>query len=239
MYSYDFRVGFSQADVDQRMTVTAMVDEFQDVSCFHSDELGVGFNYLRPQGLVWLISYWELEIIKTPMYFDKLTVGTYPYDFKGFFGYRNFYLKDEQGDYCVKADSLWIFMDVASQSPRKILPKMAEAYKCKDKLDMEYHKRHIVVPADIQAETTDAEPIEVAKYHLDFNGHVNNGQYVKMAVGLLPREITTKRLRVEYRKQAFLGDVIYPHIVHYDDKYMIALNDAEGTAYCNVEVTYA
>ena len=51
----------------------------------------------------------------------------------------------------------------------------------------------------------------VQESQLDTNHHVNNGQYVRMAMNQieLPK---VSELRVEYKKQALLGDMIVPFI---------------------------
>ena len=48
------------------------------------------------------------------------------------------------------------------------------------------------------------------KHHLDTNHHVNNCQYVQMALEVLPRDILVSQVRVDYKKSAVLGDKIFP-----------------------------
>ena len=97
---------------------------------------------------------------------------------------------------------------------------------------MEYAGRHITVAEGGRRE----EPILIRKHHLDTNHHVNNGQYVNMALELLPQEKQVKELRVEYKKQAFLGDILYPYVVQEGDKYGISFRTEAGAVYANVEV---
>ena len=60
-------------------------------------------------------------------------------------------------------------------------------------------------------DTLDAlDPITVLRYQIDTNEHVNNSQYVQMALELLPRDIEHARVRVDYKHAAVLGDTIYP-----------------------------
>ena len=54
-------------------------------------------------------------------------------------------------------------------------------------------------------------PVKVRKYHIDTNHHVNNCQYVQMAVELLEEngvETDFQSLRVEYKKSAVYGDIL-------------------------------
>ena len=53
-------------------------------------------------------------------------------------------------------------------------------------------------------------PFPVRKYHIDTNEHVNNCQYVQMALEVLPRDILVSQVRVDYKKSAVLGDKIFP-----------------------------
>jgi len=236
MYEYNTRVGFSQTDVNHRMNLTAIIDAFQDCSCFHSEDLGVGFYYLQPKDMAWIINYWEVEFDRIPVYGDRLTVGTFPYLFKSFLGHRNFYLKDEKGNMIVRANSLWTLMDWKNMRPARPDEKIINAYDLGDKLDMEYNSRKIAFPENCKQE--EKESVLIQKYHLDSNEHVNNGQYIKIAMETVPQETNYKRLRVEYRNQAHLGDTIYPLVYNMEDGYVIALNDSEGQAYSVIELRF-
>lgn len=236
MYTYDMRVGFSHSDVNHRMTIPAIIDAYQDASCFHSEDLGVGFFYLEPKQLVWVINYWDVEFIRMPEYPEKITVGTFPYDFKGFLGSRNFFLKDEKGEFISKANSLWVLMDWENMRPAKVPPEVKDAYVLEPKLDMDYQPRKIVIPEG--ATKSDQVSITIGEHHLDANGHVNNGQYIKIAMGFVPQNLNYKRLRVEYRNQAHLGDVIYPVVYRTDSSYTVSLDNEEGVAYSVIELCY-
>ena len=96
-----------------------------------------------------------------------------------------------------------------------------------EKLDMEYAPRRIKIPEDYQ----EAEPVVVARHHIDTNHHVNNAQYVEIARELLPEEIQIREIRVEYQKSAVLGDVIYPRISKDGETTTIALCNQEGAPY--------
>ena len=57
MYEYKKRIGFSECDTDRRLSVTALIDAFQDCSTFQSEDSGVGFDVLQKENLVWVINY--------------------------------------------------------------------------------------------------------------------------------------------------------------------------------------
>ena len=47
MYSFDSRVRYSEVDDQGKLTFTSMIDYFQDCSSFHSEDVGVGIDYLK------------------------------------------------------------------------------------------------------------------------------------------------------------------------------------------------
>ena len=56
------------------------------------------------------------------------------------------------------------------------------------------------------------EPIKVLRADIDYNKHMNNANYVRMAMELLPEDFVVSGLRVEYRVAAKLGDCLTPTI---------------------------
>ena len=71
------------------------------------------------------------------------------------------------------------------------------------------------------------------------SNHVNNGQYVRMAMDCIPKEFRIKQLRVEYKNQAMLEDIVCPVVAVSEDSamYTVSLNDEEGKPYSIVEMT--
>jgi acyl-ACP thioesterase len=231
MYTFDGRIRFSEVDSEGRLTLSALINYFQDCSTFQSEDLGIGVNYLKEQHRVWVLSSWQIVVERYPKLCENIITGTKPYDFKGFFGYRNFSMTDREGGYYAKASSLWTFLDTDTWKPVMPSQIIHDKYALEDRLDMEYAPRKIAVPSD----GINYEPITVRKHNIDTNHHVNNGQYVDMAMEMLPENFVVGQMRAEYKKQAFLDDVLYPYVVGEENKYIISLNDAQGKPYVVVE----
>ncbi|MGN1171843.1 MAG: acyl-[acyl-carrier-protein] thioesterase, partial [Lachnospiraceae bacterium] len=108
-----------------------------------------------------------------------------------------------------------------------------EKYVLGLKLDMEYAPRKILIPENGVAQ----DSFTVQRQHLDSNHHVNNAQYVKMAVPYLPEDFRTGQLRVEYKSQAHLNDVICPMVAVNGTVHTVWLNSPEGMTYAVLEFT--
>lgn len=231
MYTFDSRIRYSETDSKGNLSLEGLLDYFQDCSTFHSEDLGVGLEYLKTENLVWVLSSWQIVTESYPKLCDRVTVGTFPCEFKGCFGSRNFFMKDEGGNFLAKANTLWTLLDTQTMRPSKPTPLMLEKYVLEEKLDMEYAPRKIAIPE----EGTEGEPIEVRPQHLDTNHHVNNGQYVRMAMDFLPDGFGIGQMRAEYKKQAHLKDILYPFVAMQEKVCVVSLRGEDGSAYVNVE----
>ena len=96
---------------------------------------------------------------------------------------------------------------------------------------MEYASRKIILPETFAGE----EAFPVQKHHLDTNHHVNNCQYIQMAMDYLPVDFKIRQMRAEYKQQARLHDTICPEKAVDGDKIVIKLNDTEAEPYAVVE----
>lgn len=231
MYTFESRIRYSETDQNGRLTLSALINYFQDCSTFHSEDAGLGIEYLRDRKLVWVLSSWQIVAERYPLLGEKVTVGTQPYDMKGFLGYRNFWMTDAEGRYLAKANSLWSLLNTETARPSQVTQEMVEGYGMGSRLEMDYAPRKIVVPQG----GTFREPIVVNSHHLDTNHHVNNQKFVDMAMDLLPDGQAVGQLRAEYKKQAFLNDVLKPYVAEAEGKTVVSLTDEAGQPYMIAE----
>lgn len=231
MYSFESRIRYSECDSECKLRLESLLDYFQDASTFQSEELGAGFAYLAPRNLVWVLASWHIDIKRYPKLGEKVIVGTHPHDFKGFLGSRNFCMMTEQGEMLAKANTLWTLLNFDTMKPTMAPKELTDKYEIEPPLEMENVGRKIQYNDVMER----LEPIIVRKQHLDSNYHVNNAQYVSMAVDCLPEGFVIGRLRVEYKKQAHLGDVLIPYVAKQDERFIVSLRDEEQSVYVNAE----
>ena len=67
---------------------------------------------------------------------EEITVSTWPYAFKSFYGYRNFTIEDEKGEVVAYANSVWIFLDTDSGRPKRVSEEMLKAYVFEEQYPM-------------------------------------------------------------------------------------------------------
>ena len=153
---------------------------------------------------------------------------------RGIFGYRNFTIQDESGEYLVRAESVWFYVDTDTGAPIKAPEEETAPYgSLEERLDMPEKPGKIRIPDMGEA----CDPVTVMPHHLDTNHHVNNAQYVEMARECLPEDFRIFRICAEYRKAAKLGDVIFPLAAKTGDGYVVSLKSEAGEAYANIMLT--
>ena len=233
MYSIESRIRYSETDSNEELTLPAVLDYFQDVAIFHSEDIGAGGRALAADGQAWVISAWQIEIVRLPKYAERVTISTKPYEFRRFVGNRNCMISDMDGNILVKANSIWVFMDMINLRPVNVPEKVRERFRLEERLEMDYKLRHIAIPEE-GGELL--KPIVVEKQHLDSLGHVNNGQFVKLSLGVSGRTEKAKNIRVEYKTQAHLGDLLIPVRYSLPDREIIVLKTAEDGIYTILEL---
>ena len=231
MFCFESRIRYSECDASCKLSPEALLNYFQDCSTFQSETIGAGFDYLVPRNLVWVLASWQIVIHRMPSLMEEVVIGTLPYDFKAFMGFRNFFMKTKDGEMLATANSLWTLLNFNTMKPANPSAEHLTKYPVEPKLDMAYAGRKITVGAGGAVQ----EPVIIRKQHLDSNNHVNNGQYINIASDYLPEGFEVHQIRAEYKKQAHLHDVFLPYVVTEEDKVTVSLQDENGAVYMNAE----
>ena len=239
MYTFSSRIRYSEIDADGFLRITAMIDYLQDCSTFHSEEVGYGAFRLFSEGYAWVVNAWQIEINRLPRLGDNVILGTIPYEIRGSMGLRNFFMDTAEGERLVTANSVWSYLNLTKGVMERVPQEMKDAFGTEEKLEMNYLSRKLPFPTEGTIE--DAAPIEIRRENLDTNRHVNNGQFIRLALDAAFDPLPPiRRIRAEYKKQAHLGDVLYPRIHRAagpEETVTIALPDANGDLCCTVEAT--
>ena len=236
-YSFSGRVRYSEIGENGLLTLPGILNYFQDCSTFQSEEVGLGIDILKEWKRIWVLSAWQVVVDRYPYMGERIKTSTWAYGFRGFMGFRNFTMETEGGERLAYANTFWTYIDAENGLPVRLEAKDTDAYRGKDgkmesKLDMEYAPRKIVLPEDYEQQDSFA----VQKHHLDTNHHVNNCQYVQMALEVLPEETRVRQIRVEYKKSAVLGDVIFPKVAREENRIVTELCDENGKPYAVIEI---
>ena len=233
-YSFDSCVRFSEVGEDQKLTLGSVINYFQDCSTFQSESLGAGVEFLRKQHRVWVLSSWQVVIERYPALCEKIRITTWAYGFKRFLGNRNFTMEDEAGNVVAYANSIWTYLNTETGLPVAVSKEQVDAYGLEEKFSMEYAPRKIAVPEG----GMEYELFPVRSHNLDTNHHVNNEEYVNMAMEYLDESWHVTQVRAEYKKPAYLHDTLIPVIYEQGNRMQVQLTNEQHETLCIVEFTH-
>lgn len=233
MYSFSSRVRYSELDLDGKLSIKALINYFQDCSTFESQSLGLGIDYMKNKKIAWWIYAWNIDIISLPLLGDEIIISTSAYSFKGAFAYRNFSIQDVNKNYLVKANSKWFMYDLGKRQPIKAEACQVSPYITKTESfcmsPFQRLPRHLENGRYLKA-------VEVSKYHLDTNKHMNNAVYAELATNCVD-DIKFSNISIWYKRMALYKDIIYPYIAEDADKLIVELNDKNNKIFAYVSMT--
>jgi acyl-ACP thioesterase len=227
MYSLKYKVTTSTCDSEGKLKLYSALQMMQDCSEMWIDSEPTVKDYFAREGMAQLLASRQVEVIRVPSYKEELTVTTSVYGMKPMFGFRNTFIYDADGKPCYRTWSMGAFVDKQSGKLKKVDEPTIASMNMEQQLEMNYKDRRIILP---KTEGRVAEPIKVLRADIDYNKHLNNANYVRMAMELLPEGFMISGLRVEYRLAAKMGDCLIPTIYKHDDAIIVSLSIGEDVS---------
>lgn len=165
-------------------------------------------EFFEKSGMTQLLASRQVEIVRVPKFKERLKTVTSVFEVKPMFGFRNTFIYDANGDICYKTWSMGAFVDRSTGKLQRIPAEVLSAINIEAKKDMSYADRRIVLPKGIDYK--EQAPVAVTKNDIDYNGHMNNANYIRIAVEYLPEGFRYNNVRVEFKRPARLGEQIIP-----------------------------
>ena len=230
MYSLNYKVTTSTCDSQGRLKLYSALQMMQDCSEMWIDSEPAVKEYFERHNMTQLLASRQVEVLRVPQYKESLTVTTTVYGIKPMFGFRNTFIFDAEGLPCYRTWSMGAFVDKTTGKLARMDQTSMDSLTMTPQQEMNYKDRRIILPKD---GATTLEPIRVLRADIDYNRHLNNANYIRMAMELLPEDFEVRGLRVEYRVPARLGDLLSPTLFVIDDDTIIVSLD-RGEEVCAI-----
>ena len=227
MYNLKYNVTTSCCDSEGRLKLYSALQMMQDCSEMWIDSVPMVKQYFAEQNMAQLLATRQVEVVRVPEFKEELTVTTSVYEVKPMFGFRNTFIYDAEGSPCYKTWSMGAFVDKAAGKLKRVDDTTIASMALESRLEMNYKDRRIILPKE-GGEVL--EPVRVLRADIDYNRHMNNANYVRVAMELLSEGFEVKGLRVEYRVAAKFGDVLVPTLYRIDGGLIVALSVGNETS---------
>lgn len=202
-----FIVKASDCRPDGGIKISALLQYIQEAAACHAEQLGFGFADMGRRNIFWVLSNLRLEIVREPRWLDGLAIRTWPSGYTRVVATREFVGTAADGGELFRAGSEWMVLDRSSGRPQNLT-----------RLDLHMPA---TAPRALSAPLERLKAVEgyasagvlrVPFSALDFNGHVNNTEYVRWATDGLHQHLgrlpTIGAVHVTYLAEVFQGEAV-------------------------------
>ena len=209
-YSKKHTIACYEADANQLMRPTAMLDLMQEAANTNATALGFGFDELQDSNTAWVLSRMYVKFYKLPEWRQEVNLETWHKGVAKLFYLRDFILSDTEGNAMIKATTSWLIIDLNTRRLVRNSDLATSPEKCTKEDAITEPADKVVVPVDIEAELVRKHPVTWSE--IDTMGHVNNVKYVTWAIDAVEPEVIKntpiKELLVNYDVEVMPGDVV-------------------------------
>lgn len=216
----EYEVEIDDIDFSSHMSLMGIAKYMQNIAAHHATELG--FDYYK-DGIepkyYWVLSRVKYVLHKSIKWQDQFSLTTYPGGCDKLFAVRLFDIEDENNQPIGHIIGDYILIDTEKKRPTRITDKepIFEILNFKyegEKLDKLAPPENII-----------GRERRKARYcEIDVNGHMNNTQYIKWILDMLPLE-THKEKEIETLQ------INYNTSVMYQDEVEVIIGNAEDEGY--------
>lgn len=234
MYSYKEYVSYSHSDENGELRLGSIIDSFQDCSQLHSEAAGVSVERLWEMNAGWQIVSWQIVVNRYPKFGEEVIVGTWPNNFNGVIGGRNYAMDTLDGERLVVANSGWVLVNLETHRVMPISEEIVSCYELEPPAEMEKASRKVALPKEMDF----LEKILVPKRSRDTNGHMNNSYYVHFAGEHIPEDKKIRQLRVEYKQGSYVGETLSLSGSWQDEKFYAAFCGEDEALRAGLEFSF-
>ena len=219
--TYNFKVRSYECGPDGRATLPTICNLLQEAASLHAATLGFGKGDFAAAGenISWVLTRMVVKMNRYPVWEDELTVETFPRGGRKIVAWRDFEVKDAEGQTLGVASSEWMIIDLATRKihavPEKVFaandpenapvlglepfakfrfPDTGKLFDCSD-------------CSDCSIERSKAMTFTAQKSQIDLNGHVNNVHYINWMLEPCESRCPAE-MEVVFRSETFAGDEV-------------------------------
>ncbi|MBO7230801.1 MAG: hypothetical protein J6V20_05260 [Bacteroidaceae bacterium] len=207
IFSKNYTITCYEADANQFMRPTAMLDLMQEAANVNASTLGFGYDEMINSNTAWVLSRIHVKFNNTPKWRDEVNLKTWHKGVSKLFYLRDFILSDKEGNPMILATTSWLIIDM---NTRRLVRNSDLALSDTAMHAIETPADKVVIPVDIEPELVRKHPVTWSE--IDTNGHVNNVKYAVWAIDAVKpediKERPLKELLINYDAEVMPGDVV-------------------------------
>lgn len=212
---YDLRV--SDFDKNDCLKPFAILDAFQTVADFHAKRIGMGYDDLIKNGIVWVLLRTRYDVLK-PISFgtEKVILRTWPHE-AGRADYdRDYQILSTDNEVLINGSSKWCLLNIKT---RRIVFGGGVNYPDGEYYLQKNYPDGLKKIADFSIEGALEVTALAGERDLDHNGHVNNARYAEFILDALEGE-KIRSIEINYLNEMIKGEYTL-YVIKEDNKRLI------------------
>lgn len=207
-YTEWFKVRSHEVGINKKITIISLLKLMQEASMTNAKDLKISVWELEKENLAWVLLRKQLNLNNLPSLGQRVKVVTYPSSFDRFLAYRDYKMYDEEGSLLAYASSTWTLMNMTTRKMARMPEALMTLKVSEEENILEYPQAKL----PLLKEEGISEEIKIRPYDIDWNGHVNNIQYVRYMIENIPSDYLAqnilKSLAFHIKSECFLEDKI-------------------------------
>ena len=168
-----------------------------------------------------------MKVIKRPEYNEEIKAETWSRKIERLCAYRDFQLRDKDGNVIVIGTSRWLFIDTIRRRPIRLTEDIADLYETENEKMVFSEEIEEIKYEDYIFE----KEYSVQRRDIDMNEHMHNLSYLDMAYEILPQDIYKNKIfdnvRIVYNKEIVYGETVNCYYSEYADKHIITVKSKD------------
>lgn len=188
-YSKESVVTCYEADANELLRPTAMLDMMQEAANVDATRLGFGFDNMIATNTAWVLSRLHMKVNSYPKWRDTVRLYTWHKGAFKLFFLRDFSLKDTEGNSLIDATTSWLIIDLNTRRLSRDA-ELADENTCIKEDAISVPADKVTIPQGVELEFAGTH--KVTWSDIDTNNHVNNVKYVVWALDIVDYEVSSK-----------------------------------------------
>ncbi|MBR1538928.1 MAG: hypothetical protein IJ636_05415 [Bacteroidales bacterium] len=210
-YRHIYSLTLADIDPGKQMTPGAVLCYFQDTIARFLSEFRVGAFDLMEEGITWMICEFHSHFERLPYWPGTARVEVFVSELSSVKVFVDFLMRDDCGTVFARGSSTWLMVDVQSRKmlPCHSVPRFTALY---DEQNRVPHERYDFRSFNAE-EAISSSYHTIAASETDFNGHMSNRDYVKLALGIIrPLAGPYRRIRelhAKFLQECHTGETLH------------------------------
>lgn len=218
-------VGLRDIGKDNRLSTKGLLSALEDAGCKHSEMAGLGITNINETKRSWLILSWRVKVLSRPEFNTNLVTKTWSRKMDKLYAYRDYNVFDEAGNPVAIASSKWLLVDYDSGRILKLSDELSQNFKTEDKKAFEEDDE---LELNFNYKINNRICYRVGKSQIDLNHHLNNINFLDLAIEVLKESIDSyNEIQILYKKQIMLDEEIYVYDCSSEEAKYVIITDQE------------